>query len=1660
MNPQEMMVEAPVNQMTSDMLNDPYGQVLEQYGNPWLRVATNRTALYSALMSGGEVLDRVDRMVDEYTRTGESATLRSSLNQYIDQQDAINEQSIDMIISTQGDEQAAAALSNLGIMINNKYAGVHDLIEQDVIAAEPIRTLSDQELMDRRLYAIEDQVRARESLDNVANMLTWLKEDDNYVGKGIRAAADATGIALIPGWGMKMTQVISEVAPGITELTDNVLAGEGLQRFYDYYHSLPPAQQVEINDRLYDALVEDLGQLPFIKTNSQDINFLERKLLAMELVSNLGSTRSQMQTNRVLENIFGVADIIPVLGGTLRGIKGWRNSRVLNVSATSTIGDLSDLSPTTAANVAATVIRNPVSDDLNDALQATREGVVNSSLMPQPISIPINIIPDANTVLGREVLSRDLGFLLDPATRARKADAIEERLATAAENMPVTVLNQSRVTENPTGGLDYMVTISGASNKAFSNSEEALNAARLVVGNDEAEVILYSRVPGTGEYRPLSKAEADLVELRYTDRLREIERNYSASSTRKQPRTQRVRDKLMELNTPRTGAGQGEFVAVIKGHHRWSPDDADFLDGVITGANGRVASYLDKDSYLAEWASMAGSISDHRFMRIKDQMATIMKPFYDLRTEPQERVLQALVDSERNGEWFNRDQLNEIFKGDETLIAGYQAVHRHQDTVYDLVNHRFYETAKREGWSNIRITRAEGDEVQMMGRAFSEEELAEEVGRIKTIYDPNSDSIRAVTRADIDAIIANGDSIGVTRRAHRRQAEGSDVIESTSYTIIPKSNGVVEELPYNILNKRGGYISRFYDTVHIVKERVRVSHNGGEVTDSWVPVRMARSAREAERYVMEAARQDPSIDRQVFRAREISENKEDWEYANGLTFDYWEDHGRMYTGKRGEEIRDVNEESNLIPIMDSIKIARTNAARHAALDPTIETFARYLDNTYADDFNGGKPIRLDTKEPPAFPQNMPESRRKDYNDMIALRDHIRMLMGVTESQTREFTQRVMLSLGDALTSSSLKMDAFGDNNILAKLTGAIGAGFHKSAKGDPFRMIKNINFTRYIVFNMARQFLLNANQMTILMGVKGGAKYTFSGRSAKDFTAITIGTIFRDAAPGTTARKLYDEMRPKVSRTLGMSVDEYDDLVDDFMRSGFVESIDSHHFIDSFVKDQRSHAGYQGVHYAGRRIMDGGEYLVSLARKIGFDAGEFVNAGMSYLYARNTFRELNGRLPKTQLEKDWVAGKGRQYTLNMTSAGRMRWQDGALSIPLQFMSHVQKTAQLLIPVNPITNAIGLSKFANKAFSNAEKRNIALQQLALYGTGAFGLNTLYDEIMAQFGADLPPEANMAIKEGLMGTALNMALWVADEDGERSMVEISQAYAPLSGAVTGNVLAKLVDTFLLHPVDLNEFFLGASGSTIKDIHNAYKYASFVGGMVELPEESDQVEIVMEEVFRLMPFMNNYLRGRAALAYEEFYTAAGNPTVRATKMEALAKMLFGTRSHTEADMSNYLRSMRGAMIVSEEGSTQQVQSAANDIYNNIMRLTRRIGEDTGEGVTLEVAANLMEQQALAYKAILPDNEYFYIFQQYIPRRLLQEMKGSETKLTEGVLRGISNGTLGLEDTRNRIQQMTPFQGQEELLNFLNSRITDLEVRTGRPYSDRMILDNEGDN
>lgn len=1556
----------------------------------------NRLAGTLAVIEGGEdVTSRFTTIKDGVLSTADTSPLDRFKEKYFIGSDALTTQAVESYLADPSKtSQDKAEFVDTVARNQAELLGTPNIneafIESQAVGAIT-RTIQDKVSQNVLISNIEEINEANRKGQEIFSQI-----NEEIVLKDLGTVADAAEMLLIPGFGFRMNNVLSESMPGlsaelakktgfdigsvhipgVTDLSAGFLPGEMLTLWKEKMRTGTPAFRVQVAERMQSALKKHTGFL-------QDENELEAWTTLMDTLGNINPTDDEVQLDRWLNNVAGVADLV-FLGGLIDGTRQLINK----VRAGTAARMLADTNPTAARNFFTEAITDGT-EQLAKAAGTSRNDILQTYSLPKPVGAKVNSGPDIApevTNKGHEIFDNvshsSLNFYDTEVQDA--ADRTIRQLEELAEATPNVHLSKSVISSGEDGGYKARVAIGASADRGFTTAGEARDVAEgfMEVANG-ASFEIRKRDYVSSELVPMVKGENELEQGEYFV--------------------------LLDQEVVPTRLDVGTF----------APD-------TITGVTGGAAKYFDPNARFAKFITDAAVRAVDKEASVRTQFARVIRNFSNLGARKQSDVLYALEESSQQKRWMELDELMERFNGDTRTVKGYLAVRSHEDLLWVVNNDRL----RKELIANNMFHLAAQD-FNTFATTMTKQSAE---NNIRSYYDPVQKLVIETDPASIGQMYEEGLTFG---RMRGDQQVGN---HRTEFVLINKNQGtVLNSVPEHVMRYIPGYVTVVHDTSHLIKRKLTNIKRNGEVIAGNLAEGLAKGevlqTHSTAANLAEANRAARALNRNAEEGVEyvVVEAKElrDVRYADQLDLDSMRDAGRLFFSRRSATVKSVTGQNVLMNIQDSMKRAASATARHLSFDEFSAAFRTRWENQYKQFSKTG-----------AFPTSPDDFKQKpkavaeqpDYEDAIALADYINIVEGADNSYTSALAKKSLLWVANKVTG-----DGTGPYNAVQKVREPVGEFLLARAKRPDFlvNIPKSVAFIEFLAFSPVRQLWMQASQATIYAGVDHGFKYMV--RPGKDGIAWQ-GSALATGLLSLDHPKVWSKVAPTAAKALGMTVPEYKEFILNFRRSG-LNNISSNEYASIMTLDPRTAVATGGNKMVEKALqlgatgVRGASALTRLSRDIGFGLGEMMNIQTSYLVAMNRFIKNNPEhtVRTVQFNKDiidFIAADARQLSFNMARAGSMAQSKGALSLLLQFTSHQQKALQIMLPTAVAGKEIpGISKIANKRFSQREKNRILFNNMLLYGASGVGIVSIYEAARDEAGIVVPDEVDDLIRGGLQDLLLNTAINLATEsDGD---VSFSRTMAPLSGAPAGNPATKLFNILMDSDGSILEVIPGISA--ISNVTEAVEMVKDIYSVRPLPQ-GDKLFLAIDEMARLLPQYNNFMKAKFAFKTGQMASASGNPLANVQLTEIIARGLFGTPSEKEVQINDILYSGKN-FNQGPLDTEKELREIARQSYKFHKELSFRLGQ--GE-IDKDEVRRLMTNDGYLLQHSLNPTELDAVNRAKWELYLNDQDKNGENKLTELYTRLLTKGFIDTADPLiTQIKNTEEFEGKAELLGLVQDMV-----------------------
>lgn len=1509
----------------------------------------------------------------------------------------------------------------------------------------------------------------------------------NFTNNPIELFFDIAVSFALPNWNVNVREVVNEVFPGAITMTDILpwplgRQGQAIADVKERIRNLPPKERMDKIRQLAKAI--DENKVYWMENSAAKVD------LSQTLIDDLNSENWEIY----LDNLIGIVDYsgLGIYSGLAKlGAKAGSKlipkllSKQVDAAVTAASENFKKnakeaLTKLNTAPTEPVVVTDGVKATVSkeaqviaDTLRRVDELMANPSEKKPGTSLA-HKLEQVNPIKAKVVLE---GALNDQSGQMAKALGTENTQIAADNVLPTKVGEPTRpivdLNDIDTTRIDYKVS------RGFYTPEEIRAAQnlteqtlRLLSPSFQPSKMEVVEIPGgyVGKMIIGDSGTHGFSTMKAAEDVAKGFKEYDPATTEILVRDI-SRDEFVPVkqaaNEGWLDQNKGEFLVRVNVVEYLNPSHA-LKDVEVFHPNsivGKAAAWLDKSSVFSSWLVRAGNIAaDQEALKVRE-LVSVLKPMTSLREKQQAKVISLLDQGDREQKWYTDVELRDIWGEDpnfEALYAGYKAVVTHQQIVRKLLNDRTRGLLQQEGWRHVVLPRGQFQETaDQIGRVFTGAEL-KVVGegidgrpveaRINRIYDStlnrmvkfNMDDYRKLKDANPEGvqIIEIKDAIKVGK-------------ERTKY-ILHKTGGSLElkELPADVIRDIPGYVARIYDAPYILKV-VYSSRINGIPQKSRKAVRMYSTRGEAMRDKarldeLMAKNQDdvyddlglprPDDDEIVleYKVSEANELRQDSDFANRTSLEYFEHTGQLFTSHRGVEIAGLDGSRRLKSISDSIAAGRAKAARSATLDPLVDKLVSNWEKRYGQKFGVDGKMPFDTKNINRASVKQDATLSREYAEAVALQRHIKLIAGVDDSIFNEAIRSLMISGSDYLSTNFDKV-----------WINELAAGMVRNRHRNPVNLAKGAAFTHLIIFNPIRQLPLQAMQMSVYLGLDHAAKYFLSPRGMQDYLGLMYGTLLRDSEHwGTWGKKTGAQLAK-------MSEEEYEHFIDVYKQSGLSASVDTHMY--AMFSDLERGLGKSNPLVKPWHVFNN---VRKVMRRVGFDAGEQLQLGAAYLAVRNKWIKNNPKIahkwdtPDVQA-KIW--GEAREVSYNMNKTGAMQFQKGLLGGIFQFMAHATKSSQVLLPqhlriagrdIPGVSKAYynTLGKLSNKAFSDAERMRIAMTQLSLFGTGAFGLPQLWEQAKASLGIEAPEEVDIAVREGLVGSSINIIANAMTPDDQRlADIQYSPNAAPFSGISgqqhivgMGNPISSMLNSLVLQDKVALELNIPA-WTVAKRYGNAVAFTMAALGVTqEMPTEGmptgSLTVAVLNEWGQLFPIYSNFMRGRVAKVYDQYITTTGNRGVQTVDGEEWALQWMGLAPRAQNWLQDQKITIKGLPgHPQEKGLGDAIDSDAENWYKYLRTTTELI---QGQKMDPLEALRIVQTNARVLNEALTDDEQRRFYGR-VRKLILNDVTkdGLETQFTKAVIQAYGAFIPDVRDPAfiAEIQAGPDFKGKADLIKWL---------------------------
>ena len=1005
----------------------------------------------------------------------------------------------------------------------------------------------------------------------------------------------------------------------------------------------------------------------------------------------------------------------------------------------------------------------------------------------------------------------------------------------------------------------------------------------------------------------------------------------------------RVGDEYVPLNSlegePPVGA---DYVARLSMRHEinpmditsWADNDLNYniFDRLISGVT-LFGAPLPR--YIKDAASLYGPRTVKAAFRAEDRAGaitskltdTILKGYDDkIRSLPKDsrtKVNEYLKEANRDSIKFDRVQLKGAgFNNEEieTLAAWKTA----GDTMYILENNDMVKTLTGNNWQIMSK-----DDTYLLARPIKGEANA---SGIKKAYNAETHELEGVSKQQLKELYESGGEIAELKTPFKVGDE------EVTHLVVKQNSGnytrAIREDDYP-LNYRNMHFTVRYKNPWFI-DRVFKDKKGEVIRKETIANVGSR-----EDAVATANRLDKTSEyTHIARGdRNASRNIEDDHIDTAISM------GRSPQRVRGQRLRGATNTQGLDdaavedPMYSLVKSVRSMSNRVAYRD-YLEAGKKEWIDTYGAEFGVTKNGRIQ------YPSKIEDIKEGDTRTKRAWQD-----ARATWEYQNFLQQGYVNSLDD------------GVKYILRELAETLGRispraeSFTRAVSDIPVSGLgKNVAFQAQLATSPARQFVVQGHQATLLNAIAPTYMVT---KSATHLAALM--------AHGMGSKK-------KAAQLWGISVDEMDEIAEQLKLSGVADSIDRHSLINGGLMGLVDRLTYGGT--AGRAF----GALATLPRKMGFDAGEWLNITAAWLVFRNRAIEAGQDMSKTSVQAE-VGALARNFTGSMNRAGSFPYNENALALAFQYTQAPHK-----LVLGMTTNKITSPEFKR------ERAKVLAYSLLMFTLPPKFMYDVFGDALAEIEDE---ELRNAIVFGLEAYLLNKTLEAAT--GENPMMDYS-GISPLDMYGMYDLIT-VISTEGLGNIAANtpaaSLIFGNNPRISDAMRTAARYFNFYEDGVE---EVDDFLTVMESFALVSSGYSNYMKASLAFESGKKIGSTGKSTDYTKLQSVLTAFGFNTQRETQGYLFSQASYFKG----------KKFEEDVNSWYKEMKRMLAREGVSTQDD---------QFKQRMLNMAILHFDKEPARFREILTKNLSRDAQTGDATVYKGVLR--SMGIMNDEEYRGFIQQ-----------------------------------------
>lgn len=812
---------------------------------------------------------------------------------------------------------------------------------------------------------------------------------------------------------------------------------------------------------------------------------------------------------------------------------------------------------------------------------------------------------------------------------------------------------------------------------------------------------------------------------------------------------------------------------------------------------------------------------EKKLIEVGDDFAKTMKTLSPSRQSAIDTVIR-----EANERGLDLDYTKMVSQGFRpTEIKALKSWREYWDTVYHLENADAAKSLRNRGYEEFI-------DHEHDTKLFAKPIGRNNAGSSAKVYDHTTGEIRNLNKDEITELYAKNGNLARLRSPMQIGDDAAELI------VNPNSAGKAFSRRINddseVLAYRKGYYSVNYTDPHFIIKKVKNSK--GEVLYEKA-VATAKTKKQAD---ILTARLGTTDGAEYYNRTELKKGRQ----VDDDTWDVYQARGRSAQRSRGQRLEDTTSaidpsQANIMSPVEALVHSAGSIARRVEMRDMIDAGKLRAKAQYSEFFPDGK------YGDKVYPGRVEDIQYRGGGKV----DNKKLADARSTFEYFRYLEDGYINHIDDTYKVALKFLAEAAGN--KHLSRAEAAARWMGDSRGPSAMGKSIAFNLYLALNPLRQFVVQGHQAVQLFAIN--PKWFLTGRATPQTTYIA-------------ARQLGIEISPSLLKGTGWTKDMADKVYKDFQATGLVANIDK----QNLVRGSLLNLADQTIASKARNRLSA---PLTLSRKIGFDAGEYVNTVTSYLsHYDQAF--LKGADLKSQEVLQNIAADSRNFTYNMNSAGDLPYNQNALNTVFQFMQ-VPHKALLTMTTN---------------------RNLTAQQkIRLAGFNAVMYTLPPAAMYSLFGGILPddPEVRDVVVQGLEGAMLNKLLSLGT--GEESNIDFS-GLAPIDMFGTYEFIHGLFTTdvgTVISSTPSGQLLFGNNPRITNFAMTAAKYFNLVDNFSD-PVTFGEVGL---EFAKLSSGFSNAFKAGYALKYGQKINTMGGVTDPNVSTPTAIAQVFGFGSMTEA-------------------------------------------------------------------------------------------------------------------------------------------------------------------